>query len=186
MIISIACVAGAIAVLTVDDPGYAQNTKSKSGLNFNVPEDWPIEKRGGILGPIPTEEYMVIKFTEVEEEFQVIKADSTTKIEELQLRIDSVEGNLTEEIQKAQALAEDQGGAGEDLNNVLTRLTLLESEIRRLDQKITKKVAVMKSLSGNTARTIKSLEEKVEELQFQNYKLDGKIDYIFEQQEIDY
>jgi len=62
MIISTVCAVGAIMILTVDDPGYAQNTKTRNGLNFQVPEDWPIEKRGGIVAPIPTEEYISIKF----------------------------------------------------------------------------------------------------------------------------
>ncbi len=36
------------------------------------------------------------------------------------------------------------------------------------------------------AGLISDMRKKIEELQFQIYKLDGKIDYIFEQQKIDY
>ena len=40
--------------------------KTQEGLRFNLPEDWPIEKRGGVLGPIPVEEYLSRKFSAVE------------------------------------------------------------------------------------------------------------------------
>lgn len=36
--------------------------KSKNNLHFQVPPDWPIEERGGIVAPIPIEEYLAIKF----------------------------------------------------------------------------------------------------------------------------
>jgi len=175
-----------IMILTIDDPSYAQNIKSKNGLNFNVPEDWPIEKRGGILSPIPTEEYILIKFTEVEEEFQVMKADLTGKFEELQLNIDNVEANFTKEIQKVQTQAEDQTGAGEDLTDVLARLASLESELGRLERKIMNKVAAMRSKSDDTSMTIRSIKKKIEALQVQIYKLDEEIDYVFEKQGIAY
>ncbi len=37
--------------------------KTEDGLHFNVPPDWPIEKRGGVTGPIPIEEYLSQKFS---------------------------------------------------------------------------------------------------------------------------
>lgn len=183
VIISTVFAAGVLMILTVDDLGYAENTKSKSGLNFHVPEDWPIEKRGGILGPIPTEEYMVIKFTKVEEEFQAMKADLKGKIEELQISIDNVQANFTIEIQKTQTQTENPVGVEDDLNDMLANLASMETQIGNLDRKITSKVATMKSQSEATATTVKSFEKKIESLQSQIYKIDEAIDYIFEKQE---
>ncbi|MBI3322553.1 MAG: hypothetical protein HYZ94_02615 [Candidatus Omnitrophica bacterium] len=40
----------------------AATVKSSDGLHFIVPPDWPIERRNGIVGPVPIEEYMAKKF----------------------------------------------------------------------------------------------------------------------------
>ena len=176
-IILTVCAAGAVMILTVKDLSYAQNIKTENGLNFNVPDDWPIEKRGGILGPIPTEEYILIKFTEAEEELQAMKDDLTSKFEELQSNIDNVEVNFTKEIQKVQAQAGDQTGAGEDLSDVLTSLASLESELGRLDRKITNKVAEMKGEYEETAIQLRSVEKKIETLLAHVQKLYREIGY---------
>ncbi len=183
MLISAICAAGAILILTVNEPSYAENIKNKSGLNFHVPEDWPIEKRGGILSPIPTEEYMVIKFSEVEEKFQTMQADLKSKIEELQINIDNIQANFTTEIQNTQIQTGNPAEVEEDLNGMLESLALMETQLGNLDRKITSKVATMKSQSEATVMTIKSFEKKIEALQFQIYKIDEAIDYIFEKQE---
>jgi hypothetical protein len=47
--------------------------KNRDGLNFNLPEDWPIEKRGGVVAPIPVEEYLSKKFKSVEERIRFIE-----------------------------------------------------------------------------------------------------------------
>lgn len=47
--------------------------KTEDGLHFNVPPDWPIEKRGGIMAPIPIEEYLGRKFKGIESQLQTIE-----------------------------------------------------------------------------------------------------------------
>ena len=37
--------------------------KEQKGLRFNLPADWPIEVKNGVVGPIPIEEYLGRKFT---------------------------------------------------------------------------------------------------------------------------
>ncbi len=44
--------------------------KGKDGLYFKVPPDWPIEKRGGVVAPIPIEEYLARKFNGLEKRLQ--------------------------------------------------------------------------------------------------------------------
>jgi len=46
--------------------GKATVRKSKNNLNFQIPEDWPIEERGGLVAPIPAEEYLAMKFENLE------------------------------------------------------------------------------------------------------------------------
>lgn len=182
VLISAICAAGAILILTVNKPSYAENIKNKSRLNFYVPDDWPIEKRGGILAPIPTEEYITIKFTEVEGEFLAIKDDLVSKLEELQLSIKNMETNFTKEIHEAQLQTDAQSGAGEDLTDILPRLGLLESELGRLDRKITNKASIIKTQSQEMAVIVSSFEKKIKEFQTQIYKLEETIDYLMDQQ----
>ena len=32
--------------------------KTEDGLRFRLPSDWPVEKRGSVVAPIPVEEYL--------------------------------------------------------------------------------------------------------------------------------
>ena len=186
MIITMVCTVSVVMIVMMDRPSDAQNTKKKSGLNFQVPEDWPIEKRGGILAPIPTEEYFLIKFKATEEEFQAIKADLASKFEELQFSIKDMEVHFVKEIQETQLQAESQGNGGDDIADILESLASLKSEIGRLDRKITNKVAGMKGRFEDVAVTTKFIEKKIEGLQTQIYRLDEEIDYVADKQEGSY
>ena len=56
-------------VAAADDPSKETSvikTRTQEGLHFRVPEDWPIEKRGGVVGPIPLEEYVAKKLSAIE------------------------------------------------------------------------------------------------------------------------
>lgn len=46
--------------------------KTKEGLHFTLPPDWPVEKRGGIVAPIPVEEYLAKKFKAIDEQFSAM------------------------------------------------------------------------------------------------------------------
>ena len=59
------------------------------GLNFNIPEDMPIETRNGLKAPIPYDEYLYFKFRKLEE-----------KLNETNAKIDSMAASL-EKIQKS-------------------------------------------------------------------------------------
>jgi len=47
--------------------------KTKEQLHFELPADWPVEKRGGIVAPIPVEEYLAVKFKALELRLQTIE-----------------------------------------------------------------------------------------------------------------
>jgi hypothetical protein len=59
--------------------------KTEEGLHFNVPPDWPIEKRNGIVGPIPIEEYLSRKFSALESRVQELEKQTTGM--DLRLRV---------------------------------------------------------------------------------------------------
>jgi len=59
---------GAATASAQDDAASTQlvEVRTEDGLRFRVPPDWPIEKRGGGVGPIPVEEYVARKFASME------------------------------------------------------------------------------------------------------------------------
>ena len=58
-----------------EDPSTGDVTVDKTSerLHFKVPPDWPIEKRGGIMAPIPIEEYLARKFQGLQTQLQSIE-----------------------------------------------------------------------------------------------------------------
>jgi hypothetical protein len=58
-----------------EDPAAEKPTvrKTKEQLHFELPPDWPVEKRGGIVAPIPVEEYLAKKFKSLEAQLQAIE-----------------------------------------------------------------------------------------------------------------
>lgn len=59
--------------------------KTKNGLQFEVPEDWPIEERNGTVGPIPIEEYLAKKFNEVSTKLRTLEQQHSSL--ELRFRV---------------------------------------------------------------------------------------------------
>ena len=50
-----------------EDTNFRYQTKmTKEGLHFRVPEDMPIEHRGGLQVPLPFDEYMYGKFKQLD------------------------------------------------------------------------------------------------------------------------
>ena len=60
-------------------------SKTKAGLHFELPPDWPVEKRGGIVAPIPIEEYLGRKFGVMAGQLRVLEQQLTSF--ELRLRV---------------------------------------------------------------------------------------------------
>ncbi|MBI3011070.1 MAG: hypothetical protein HYY58_01065 [Candidatus Omnitrophica bacterium] len=75
--------------------------KTKEGLHFKVPPDWPVEKRDGVVAPIPIEEYMFRKFSAMESRLRALEQQVGAM--ELRIRV------LEEELNKQQGLR--SGGA---------------------------------------------------------------------------
>ncbi|MBI2094653.1 MAG: hypothetical protein HYT89_00615 [Candidatus Omnitrophica bacterium] len=59
-----------------------QTLKTKEGMQFRIPEDMPIETKGGVLAPASTEEYIYVKFKQLDKRLKTIedKIDQVTKI----------------------------------------------------------------------------------------------------------
>ncbi len=70
--------------------------KTKGGIRFNLPDDWPIEKHGAALGPVSVEEYVSRKLDAMEKEMSALEG----KVSSLEKKIISME----EEQKKADRL----------------------------------------------------------------------------------
>lgn len=72
------------------EPATVQKTEQR--LHFQLPPDWPIERRGGITAPIPIEEYLARKFKAIEAQLQAL--DQRFNSLDVRLRV------LEEEVKK--------------------------------------------------------------------------------------
>jgi hypothetical protein len=62
-----------------------QTVTTKEGLNFRVPEDMPIQKKDGIVAPVPFDEYMYGKFKKMD-----------ARLERIEQQLASIEKTLQE------------------------------------------------------------------------------------------
>lgn len=54
-----------------DDSTYV--LKTQDGLTFRVPEDMPIEKRDGVVAPMPFNEYIFLKIKQINKDLSDVK-----------------------------------------------------------------------------------------------------------------
>lgn len=72
-VFSIVIAAPVLAAEDAADENYPYSTvTTPEGLTFRVPEDMPIEKRGGIVAPIPFDEYTYGKFKKIEKRLEAM------------------------------------------------------------------------------------------------------------------
>ncbi len=83
LIVLVSAVPALCAAADQDETNFRyQTVTSKDGLTYRIPEDMPIEKRGGIEAPIPFDEYMYGKFKQMDVRLQRMEAQ-LDKIQEL-------------------------------------------------------------------------------------------------------
>ena len=70
-----------------------ETVTTKEGLKFSIPSDMPIERKDGLVKPIPFEEYLYIKFKMIEE-----------RIGKMEKRLDAMEGKLLSKIDEVKVL----------------------------------------------------------------------------------
>lgn len=70
-------------------PAAAPSLTTAEGIQFALPEDWPVVKRGGGVGPAPIEEYLAIKFGKIDARLKAVEerlAAMEKKPEETEVR----------------------------------------------------------------------------------------------------
>ena len=131
--------------------------KTKKGLHFTLPEDWPVEKKDGIVQPMSIYEYFSSKFKTVETEFAAVKQ-----------RLDAIERKGTSPDDEKKKMLKSAGEVAFS-EGVDARLNMLELEVRD-----TKKAASDKSLEELNSSKIKDLEARIEDLQKRVLALEEK------------
>jgi hypothetical protein len=69
-----------------------ETVTTKEGLTFSIPSDMPIERKDGLVQPIPFEEYLYFRFKKMEE-----------RMDQLDRRLDDFEGRLMAKLNEIQA-----------------------------------------------------------------------------------
>lgn len=94
------------AIRAEEEP--ATTVVTREGLRFNLPADWPVEKRGGIVAPIPIEEYLARKFSALEKRLHEVEQRGAA----LELKLRVIEEELKQ--QKAEALRSSESLPAQD------------------------------------------------------------------------
>jgi len=166
---------------------YGQGTKEVDGLRFTVPEDWPVEKRGGVVGPIPIEEYISMKFKNVQTEMDGIKSDLQEKYGALRSDLESLEAGMSKEMKSLQSQTSSVPVvAGADMTGFLSRLEEVEDQFARIDRKLTNKMMDFKSGIEGVNLKLNDLEETLGKIQKQFLKIHEELSAIVEIQERNY
>ena len=148
---------------------YAQEeptiTKTQKGLRFNVPEDWPIEERGGVVAPIPVEEYISIKFKDIYSQIDSIKQDLSQKFEEINLAIEDFKSDTNDEFNKVDSNIEstktDVSDLAFRLDKILVSLNLIEKDLVAFSEAIN----INKVQNDNVIKQYKDLVARIEALE---------------------
>ena len=69
-----------------------ENITTKEGFKFNIPSDMPIERKDGLVTPIPFDEYLYIKFKMLEE-----------RIGKMEKHLDDMEKNILSKMAELKA-----------------------------------------------------------------------------------
>jgi hypothetical protein len=87
---------------------HFETVTTKEGLKFNVPPDMPIEKKDGLVQPVPFDQYLYVKFKLIEERMTAVekKLDSSEKtLDSLDRKLDALKAQISELTASSKAAA---------------------------------------------------------------------------------
>ncbi len=71
-----------------------ESVTTKEGLTFSVPSDMPIERKNGLVQPIPYEEYLYIKFKLMEERMRSMEVHLDKMEEKMLKKFDELKAQI--------------------------------------------------------------------------------------------
>ena len=74
------------------------SVRTVKGIQFNLPEDWPIKEQGegSALQPIPVEEYVVLKFGKVDERLEQLDKRMTKEFTQLKSKVKELSDKVSD------------------------------------------------------------------------------------------
>lgn len=60
-------------------PSDENEVRVSRGLRYSVPKDWPMDERNGGISPVPTEEYVLMKFKKIDARLAALEAQLNQK-----------------------------------------------------------------------------------------------------------
>jgi hypothetical protein len=156
---------------------YAQEatttTKVEKGLRFKVPEDWPVEERAGVVAPIPVEEYISIKFKDIEAKLGVIRQELTSKFEEVNSAVDKFKADTTDKLAQLEVdmdyVKTETQGLSLGLDQIKARLNSAEGDLGVLAEEMVALNAqndnIVKQYNDLLVR-IDNLEQEVQDIDY--------------------
>ncbi len=160
----------------------SKSQRTQEGLHFTVPEEWPIEKRGGVLSPMPVEEYVVKRFKEIESRITAISQDLSNRITEIKNSCESSRQNTTTEFKRIDDQINSLKADIRDLNSALSQpryASPAESNVGKQVEAISQETS--RKLAEFSARLDSFEEERLRSLQFNLDVLEDKLKILSEE-----
>jgi methyl-accepting chemotaxis protein len=150
-----------LMVLALPSGGYAQEvqTRSREGLKFTVPEDWPIEKRAGVVAPIPIEEYVTKKFHSIEEQLTALQQQLGVEFQAWEGLLKERKEEWSQEVGKIHSSLESMGEDLRDLVQDVIALSRVQPKVETLDREVSDQL-------NRLDRRLDALERRMSSLEF--------------------
>ncbi len=83
MLLAVMLVLPAVAFSTEETPksdSTETEVRVSRGIRYSVPKDWPMDERNGGISPVPTEDYMLLKFKKIDERLAALEKQLNQKV----------------------------------------------------------------------------------------------------------
>jgi len=155
---------------------YAAETKNiiktQKGLKFTVPEDWPIEERGGVVAPVPVEEYVTTRLKSIESRLDTLAAS----LESLKTSVSGMRSNTRNKSKETAPASEEvtseavSAGSGGEVKTNVKPIAADMKDLRYETEEIKSKVNLLDKKNSDDLKSIElrlmSLEERIKSLEF--------------------
>lgn len=146
-----------------------ETTKTKKGLRFTVPEDWPVEERAGVVAPISVAEYVTKKFRDIESRLEKIEHDISIELKDAQNERSPAQQDIPRQLQEMNARLESiaQEAAqlknqGESSGNAASGWKQVESQLNVLDKDMRNEMKLLRTRIEDVERRLRTIEFHLE------------------------
>jgi len=141
--------------------------KTKQGLHFMLPEDWPVEKKDGMINPIPIQEYLYTKFKKLESRLDTVEEqlnEITAALEEADRSTDQASlssSNETRYDELERRLSSLDLAVNKLQNDSSKQKETHQAEAERVHRVFDKRLKVLEESLGDLIFSLESLHQQV-------------------------